>query len=332
MMAEDLVRKCRGRTVPHESEPFVCLCGNLRFKSLRTEVKEFETIAAARAEANGEKTVTIETDKDLVRILFSGIKLCGCGGGTCAHPGSCPCSVVDWWPFPKCCGITCHIGIGRNFGFEPRCAICLREIFLEQDNSIHIQEAGCCSRYTKLWDSSVDTPEEASCYSKHGLRVVWTLPRGAEIYRMRSNDKDTGVPSMTFGSIRDAETKESWRRASELTAMATHDKINREIERMASNDYRIELRFVGNERSGPVYENHRVPFAARPAYRNYEKHLQNKRRRTDKYACGAWNCWKHAGLDRVGSMPGRAAMLGAQTSTRVHIERRLLALACEGKL
>ena len=145
--------------------------------------------------------------------------------------------------------------------------------------------------------------ESASCYSRKGIHVVWTRPRGAEIYAMRDNDKDMGIPSMTFESIVKKEDRELCQRCDEIKAMARHDKKDREIEGMSSNDYRILWQLRGVDRTGPVYQPYRMPFSQCPNYGAHGQHVlyqrrQNKRRRIDLYACGVWNCWKHVQLDR----------------------------------
>ena len=87
MMAADVVRQCRGDTVPHKTERTMCsICATKPVAmSLRSSIKKLERAVATHAAALGETRVPIERDADWMRICFAN------AWGAVAH-----CDVVDF--------------------------------------------------------------------------------------------------------------------------------------------------------------------------------------------------------------------------------------------
>jgi len=211
MMAEDLVRGCKGRVVPHITEP--AMCSFCRAKpcpiSLRTEVKEFEKVAAAHAAAAGEVRVPIETDTDWMRIRFAGF-------GATVYPLD-PDQFTDINPY--------HCGcLGENN--EARCALCFDTLSASAWNNYHYEKiGGCCGK---------EAPPHTGyyLYSRTGLHPVVLLHRAAEISAMSSNDKYAEQPELTLQQLYRQE--EEWRQSRWLTQ---EKERTRELDAMLCEDY-----------------------------------------------------------------------------------------------
>jgi len=151
MMAEDLVRQCRGRAVVHQTERVrYPICGCVCDESWRDKVKKFEVVAASRAEAAGETTCPIEKDLDMARISFSR-----------------DVNVFYWptWPCERC-----HKGMHLQF----LCSVCGGDIC----------SPGHCT--SKVKQPPHSTPY---VYSRSDLHVVAVPSHRMEHAAMESNDK-----------------------------------------------------------------------------------------------------------------------------------------------
>ena len=207
MMKEDVVRECKGRTVPYISEPAMCsFCRtNPCPISLRTAIKEFESVAAARAAAAGEARVPIEKDADWMRLLFAGARAESQG-----H------NLIDIY--------TSHCGC-LGWKIQARCALCLGKLG-HCDNFRHYENTGGCS-------AQEAPPRAGFCLdSKTGLHAVALLHRAGEISAMWSNDKHVGQPELTFQQL--CAQEQEWR---QRRLRAEEAERTRELEAMLCEDY-----------------------------------------------------------------------------------------------
>jgi len=208
MAKHDWVHRCQSRTRPYITQP--AMCSVCRSKpstiSLRRDIKEFESVAAASAAAAGEARVPIETDAHWLRLLFAG----------CGETLS-----FDTTSFCREC-----LDLQRVRPLRARCALCLESLRPGLWNDRHQENSGGCSGH--------EAPPRAGVYleSKTGLHVVALLHRSAEISAMWSNDKYVEQPELTFKQLLAQE--QEWRQCRWRRQEAER---TRELEAMMCEDY-----------------------------------------------------------------------------------------------